>query len=55
MASEEQLKFINIAVTNDGLYGLTKTGDVWLFDSGAHLWKPLPMASGPAKSQAPSR
>ena len=39
------LKFTQIAVTADGLNGLTGHGDVWRFDPSACLWKPLPMVS----------
>jgi hypothetical protein len=50
MAKEDQLKFVNIAVTGEGLYGLTGTGDVWQFDPSSHLWKPLPMISATGMS-----
>jgi hypothetical protein len=45
MVHDDELKFTQIAVTADGLYGLTGHGDVWRFDPGARLWKPLPMVS----------
>jgi hypothetical protein len=45
MREGDDLKFVQIAVTKEGLYGLTGHGDVWRFDTAAKLWKPLPMAS----------
>jgi len=44
MREGDDLKFVQIAVTDDGLYGLTGQGDVWRFDTTAKPWKPLPMA-----------
>jgi hypothetical protein len=37
MVHDDELKFTQIAVTADGLYGLTGHGDVWRFDPGARL------------------
>jgi hypothetical protein len=52
MAREESMKFMQITVAADGLYGLTASGDVWKFDADAGLWKPLPMVSEPARAVA---
>jgi hypothetical protein len=41
----DDLKFAQIAVTGDGLYGLTGHGDVWRFDTASKLRRPFPMAS----------
>ena len=49
MAPEDDpLEFVNIAVTGDGLYGMTGQGGVWKYDASSRLWKPLPMISEPA-------
>jgi hypothetical protein len=46
MAEEQDdLKFVNISVTADGLCDLTAGGNVWRFDPAAGLLEPLPVVT----------
>ena len=37
--ADGELRFIQIAVEDEALYGLTKDGQLWSYDRAASLWK----------------
>ena len=44
MPESPTIEFVQIATAKEHLYGITRQGSVWRYDSDRELWEPVSMA-----------